>query len=81
MKEITRPNWFRHIEQVLRSKHYTRIAEGLVGAPVDEALVAITADLMYVCHRAGLSWEDLAARSQRLCEREETDLRPTSHAA
>ena len=81
MKEITRPDWFRHIEQVLRSKHYTRIAEGLAGAPVDEALVAITADLMHICHRAGLSWEELAARSQRLCEREETDLRPTSHAA
>ena len=81
MKEITRPNWFRHIEPVLRSKHYTRIAEGLAGAPVDEALVAITADLMHICHRAGLSWEELAARSQQLCEREETDLRPTSHAA
>lgn len=81
MTDLTRPDWSRHIEQVLRSKHYTRIAEGLAGAPVDEALVAIAADLMHICHRAGLSWEDLAARGQQLCEREETDRRQTSHAA
>jgi hypothetical protein len=81
MTDTTRTDWFRHIEQVLRSKHYTRIAEGLAGAPVDEALVAITADLMHICRRAGLSWQDLEARGLRLCEREETDLRPTSHAA
>ncbi len=81
MTDTTRADWFRHIEQILRSKHYTWIAEGLGGAPVDEALVAITTDLMHICHRAGLSWEELAARSQQLCEREEADLRPTSHAA
>ena len=81
MTDVTRANWSRHIEQVLRSKHYTWIAEGLGGAPVDEALVAITADLMHICHRAGLSWDELVARGQRLCEREETDQRPTSHAA
>ena len=81
MTDVTRADWSRHIEQVLRSKHYTWIAEGLAGAPVDEALVAITADLMHICHRSGLSWEELAARGQRLCEREETEQRPTSSAA
>ncbi len=81
MTDVTRADWSRHIEQVLRSKHYTWIAEGLAGAPVDEALVAITADLMHICHRSGLSWDELAARGQRLCEREETEQRPTSHAA
>ena len=81
MTDNTRPDWSRHIEQVLRSKHYTRIAEGLAGAPVDEALVAIAADLMHICHRSGLSWDELATRGQLLCEREETDLRPISHAA
>ena len=81
MSDDSRANWCRHIEQVLRSKHYTWIAEGLAGAPVDQALVAITADLMHICRRSGLSWEDLIARSQQLCEREEADLRPTSHAA
>ncbi|MBM3969542.1 MAG: hypothetical protein FJ302_06730 [Planctomycetes bacterium] len=81
MSDIARPGWSRHIEQVLRSKHYTWIAEGLGGAPLEEALVAITADLMHICNRAGLSWEELADRGQRLCEREETDHPQTSHAA
>lgn len=81
MTDVVRADWSRHIEQVLRSKHYTWIAEGLGGAPVDEALVAITADLMHICRRAGLSWEDLAARGQTLCEREESDQRPATHAA
>lgn len=81
MSDMTRADWSRNIEQVLRSKHYTWLAEGLGGAPVEEALVAITADLMHICHRAGLSWEQLEARSQTLCEREEAELRPTTHAA
>jgi hypothetical protein len=53
MTDISRADWFRHIEQVLRSKHYTWIAEGLGRAPLEEALVTITADLMHICHRAG----------------------------
>lgn len=81
MTDNLRDNWSHHIDQILRSKHYTWLAEGLGGAPVDEALVAITADLMHICHRAGLSWEQLEARSQTLCEREEAELRPTSSAA
>lgn len=81
MTENLRDNWSHHIDQILRSKHYTWITEGLGGAPLDEAMVAIAADLMHICHRAGLSWEDLTARSQQLCEREEADRRPTSHAA
>lgn len=81
MTDISRADWSRHIEQVLRSKHYTWIAEGLAGVPVDQALVAITTDLMHICNRAGLSWDDLAARSQRQCEREEADRRLASNAA
>lgn len=82
-------NYDRHHSRGLVSSHRTNLAiealhldrRGTGGAPVDEALVAITTDLMHICHRAGLSWEELAARSQQLCEREEADLRPTSHAA
>ncbi len=81
MTNVTRENWSRHIDQILRSKHYTWIAEGLGGAPAEEAMVAIVADLMHMCHRTGVSWDDLVGRSQRLCEHEESDQRPTSHAA
>ena len=81
MSDITRENWSRHIDQILRSKHYTWIAEGLGGAPLEAALIAITADVMHMCNRAGMSWEELAAESQRLCDHEEAETRPTSHAA
>ena len=81
MTNVSRGNWSRHIDQILRSKHYTWIAEGLGGAPLRQALVSITADLMHMCHRSGISWEQLVAESERLCEREESELRPTSHAA
>lgn len=81
MSDRLRDNWSRHIEQILRSKHYTWIAEGLGGAPLEEALVAITADVMHMCHRTGLSWDELAEESRRLCEREEAETRQTTHAA
>lgn len=81
MTDITRNDWSHHIEQILRSKHYTWIAEGLGGAPLKEALVSITADVMHMCHRTGLSWEELLSQSQRLCDREEAETRQASHAA
>ena len=81
MTDDVRGDWSRHIDQILRSKHYTWIAEGLAGAPLREALMSITADLMHICRRSGLSWEQLVAESQRLCDREEAEVRPKSHAA
>lgn len=81
MTDISRDDWSHHIEQILRSKHYTWIAEGLGGAPLQEALVSITADVMHMCNRVGLSWEELAAASQRLCDHEEAETRQTSSAA
>lgn len=81
MTDNLRDNWSHHIDQILRSKHYTWIAEGLGGAPLEDALVAITADVMHMCHRAGMSWEELAARSEHLCNREEAETRRTSNAA
>lgn len=81
MTQATRENWSRHVDQILRSKHYTWIGEGLGGAPAQDAMVAITADLMHMCHRMGVSWDDLVHRSQQLCDCEESEIRPTSHAA
>jgi hypothetical protein len=82
MMTSPRGDWSRHIDQILRSKHYTWIAEGLGGCPVDAALVSITTDLMHMCQRSGLSWEQIVAESERLCTDEETSrrARPT-HAA
>ncbi|HLQ44144.1 MAG TPA: hypothetical protein VK137_05410 [Planctomycetaceae bacterium] len=81
MTNVSRDDWSHHIDQILRSKHYTWIAEGLGGAPLRQALVSITADVMHMCHRSGVTWEQLVSESERLCEREESEFRPTSHAA
>jgi hypothetical protein len=81
MTTLPRGDWSRHIDQVIRSKHYTWIAEGFAGASVETALVSITTDLMHMCRRAGLRWEDLVAQSQRLCDNEESEVRRTTNAA
>ena len=82
MTTSPRGDWSRHIDQILRSKHYTWIAEGLGGRPLDAALVSITTDLMHMCQRSGLSWDQIVAESERLCADEETSGRASSvHAA
>ncbi len=81
MSNLPRGDWSRHIDQVIRSKHYTWIAEGLAGAPLREAVTAITVDLMHLCHRTGLSWEQLLADSEELCHSEESQCRTTVNAA
>jgi hypothetical protein len=48
---------------------------------VSATLVAITADVMHMCNRAGLQWDELAAQSERLCDHEEAETRRTSNAA
>ncbi len=81
MTDDVRGNWSHHIDQIVRSKHYTWIAEGLAGVPLRDALLSITTDLMHICRRNGLSWEQLLSESQQMCEREEAEIPTKSHAA
>lgn len=67
-------DWPRHIDQILRSRHYTWLGEGYGGQPVPEALVSITTDILHLCHRAGLSVEELVRQSRERFEKEERDL-------
>ena len=69
-----REGWDRHIDQVIRSQHYTWLAEGLAGQPLSEALTSIVADIMHICAREGMSWETLVARSRAQFEREEAQV-------
>ena len=71
MVDRNRTNWSSHIQQVIRSQHYTRLAEGLAGEPLEQALMSITADMMHICKRQGLPWESVMERSRALFEREE----------
>jgi len=74
MSTENRVHWDRHVEQVIRSKHYTWLGEGLAGEPLAEALTDIMADIMHICVREGLSWEQLLSRSRAQFEREETQI-------
>ena len=74
MSANNRDGWDRHIDQVIRSQHYTRLAEGLAGKPPSEALTDIVADIMHLCARQGMSWENIVTRSRAQFEREEAQV-------
>jgi hypothetical protein len=74
MSEDRRADWSRHIDQIIRSRHYTWIAEGLGGEPLETALVDITTDLMHICCREGISWEYVLSEAARQYEQEEESL-------
>jgi hypothetical protein len=68
-----RAQWDRHVDQVIRSQHYTWLGEGLAGETPHVALADILADIRHICARQGISWEDLTARSRAQFEREEAE--------
>ena len=76
MSVRNRINWAHHIDQIIRTQHYTRLAEGLAGEPPEEVVVEIVADLMHLCKRQGISWQALVEQSLALYEREEYALAP-----
>jgi hypothetical protein len=74
MSARKRVQWDRHVEQVVRSQHYTWLGEGLAGEPLTEALTDIMCDMMHICARQGMSWEQLLDGSRAQFEREEADV-------
>ena len=74
MPQQFRRNWFRKVADVIRSRHYTWLGEGLGGDPVDEAMVTLTADVMHVCKRQGIDIDWLIEQSKAKFEYEETTL-------
>ncbi len=74
MSSRSRARWDRHVDQVIRSQHYTWLGEGLAGEPLGAALTDIMADIMHICARQGMSWEQLLARSRAQFEREEAEV-------
>jgi hypothetical protein len=69
-----RDSWDRHVDQIIRSQHYTWLAEGLGGQPVSIALTDIVTDIMHICARQGMSWENLVTRSRAQFDREEAQV-------
>ena len=61
---LERTAWRRHAQNVLRSRHYMRLCEGLGGAPPDLAMTALLTDIRHLCDLSGLDFEDLLEKSQ-----------------
>jgi hypothetical protein len=74
MSNRCRDNWDHHVDEIIRSQHYTWLGEGLGGEPLSEALTDMMADIMHICRREGLSWERLVAHSRAQFEREEAEV-------
>ena len=74
MSVRVRAGWAHHVEQIIRSQHYTWIGEGLGGEPLGDALTDMMADIMHICARQGISWEELVARSRAQFEGEEVEV-------
>jgi hypothetical protein len=77
MPKQFRRHWYRHIVDVIRSRHYTWLGRGLGGDPIDEAMVTITADVMHICKHEGIDIDTLIAKSRARFEQEERQTRPS----
>jgi hypothetical protein len=74
MSAQSRSSWPRHIDQVIRSQHYSWLGEGLAGAPPNEALGQVLTDIMHICRREGISFDTLLAASRTQFEDEENQV-------
>lgn len=68
-----RDTWLRDIDAVIRSGHYTWLPRGLSGKPVEEAMVTLTADIMHLCKRSGIPWDQVRAAAEEQFRREEEE--------
>jgi hypothetical protein len=68
---VSRSNWENHIEDVVRSRHYTWLPTGLGGEPVDVAMSYLVTDILHVCRRTGTSWEKVLEEAAARFEQEE----------
>lgn len=74
MRKRNPKNWLRHIRQVMRSRHYSWLAEARDGDPIDDVLRDVTTDVMHICKRQGVSWEQLYHQALQQYEAEEADV-------
>lgn len=72
---MDRSNWMDHVQDVIRSRHYTWLPAGLGGEPVDVAMTYLVTDIMHVCKAAGISFEDVLLEARQRYEAEERELR------
>lgn len=71
---LSRTHWKEHIDDVVRSRHYTWLPEGLGGQPVDVAMSCLVTDILHVCRRTGTPWEKVLAEATARFAEEEKEL-------
>jgi hypothetical protein len=78
MAKQFRQNWYRKIAAVIRSRHYTWLGRGLGGAPIDKAMITMTADVMHICKQQGIDVNWLIEQSKAKFEQEQRQLKNPS---
>ena len=68
-----RDHWLDHIRDVIRSRHYTWLPEGLGGEPVDVAMTCLLTDIMHVCKRCNVDFDQILEASRKRFEVEEAE--------
>ena len=68
---VNRKHWLNHVKEVIRSRHYTWLPQGLGGEPVDEALTYLVADIMHICKLSNISIDEVLERARQRFEEEE----------
>lgn len=69
---VDRRDWLHDVEEVIRSRHYTWLPEGLGGEPVEVAMAYLLTDIMHICKRTGTSFEEVLSSSRQKFQEEET---------
>ena len=68
---VDRRRWLHHVQDVVRSRHYTWLPRGLGGHSVDEAMTYLVTDIMHVCKLADVSFECVLENSREKFEEQE----------
>lgn len=66
-----RQNWSRHIAEVIRSRHYTWLGEGLSEESLRDALATMTTNILHICRREGIDVEAFLESCVTQCDAEE----------
>jgi len=73
MVQRLRKNWSHSIDEVIRSRHYNWLGYGLGGEPVGEAMSTLLADVMHICKRHGIPWDEIVKNAREQFELEERE--------
>lgn len=70
---VNRRTWLHDVEEVIRSRHYTWIPEGLGGESVEVAMSYLMTDIMHICKRTDASFDEILETSRKKFLEEELE--------